>query len=239
VTLDYSPLLCLDTSTPVGSLALYSRSGLVASSTQESPRMHTERLFSTAESLLAGCGLTLAELGGVAVAAGPGSFTGLRIAASAAKTLAWVLEKPLFAVGSLKALSFGAAAWRLPVCAAFDAGQEEFYAACYYWGEPGSKAEELFRPVALSAEKLCIALADISAGRQLICLGPGFRKLREKILSALGSLVKQVPERFDLPDAALLGELALNDPEEYRVKDILTFEPFYVRLGQAELRLKS
>jgi len=236
--LNTGPLLCIDTSTPVGSLALVSQSGLLASNTQNSPSSHMERLITTAQSLLAGLGLEPAELGGVAVASGPGSFTGLRIAASTAKTLAWAVKKPLYAIGSLKALAFGAAAFRLPVCAIFDAGQNELYAACYLWSGPGAQGEELLAPTALGVKKLCPALFKIAAGSRLICVGGGWRRLKSEILSSLGSRAEQVPERFDLPNAALLGELALNFPEEYRVNDILTFEPFYVRVGQIGLRLK-
>ena len=65
-------LLCIDTSTPVGSLALVGEGGLVASYIQHTPGAHTEHLFSAAETLLAGCRITPADLGGVAVAAGPG-----------------------------------------------------------------------------------------------------------------------------------------------------------------------
>ena len=155
------PLLCIDTSTPVGSVALVGKEGPLASRTREDRAAQAERLFSTVKELMAGCGVSFAQLGGVAVAGGPGSFTGLRIAASTAKTLAWAAGKPLYAAGSLIALSSGAAEYALPVCATFNAGRDELYTACYLWSSCTSLAEELLAPCALSVQKLCDLLNTI------------------------------------------------------------------------------
>ena len=231
------PLLCIDTSTPVGSVALMDEQGALASRTRKDQAAQAERLFSTIGEMTAECGLTFAQLGGVATAAGPGSFTGLRIAASTAKTLAWVTGKPLYAAGSLLALAYGAAESGLPVCATFSAGRDELYAACYLWQPGSSQAQELLAPCALGAGKLCSLLPGLAREGKIICLGQGFRKWEEEIRACAGKYLEPVPEKLDHPNASLLGKLVLTSAECYRVKDIPAFEPHYIRVGQTGLRL--
>lgn len=232
------PILCIDTSTPVGSVALVDKGGLLASRTKKDQAAQAERLFSTIRELTAECGVSFAQLGGVAVAVGPGSFTGLRIGASTAKTLAWVTGKPLYAAGSLIALASGATGYGLPVCATFDAGRDELYAACYFWQPGSSQARELLAPCALGVEKLCSLFPGLAREGKIICLGQGFRKREREIKACAGKYLQPVPEELDHPNASLLGNLVLAAAEQYRVEDILAFEPHYIRVSQAELRLR-
>lgn len=229
-------LLCLETSTSVGSVALVDSRGMLARWCRNTPAPHTEDLFSTIGKLLNEFSLRPADLSGVAVAAGPGSFTGLRVAVSAAKTLAWTADLPLFAVSSLEALAYGAACWNLPVCAAFNAGQDELYAAVYSWTENRRPARRIMAPAAITADKLCSTLGGLE---RFICLGQGVRAIEKELTACLGDRIVWLPSRHDLPDAALVGELVFTEPERYRVQDIFAFEPFYVRSGRVQLRLKK
>ncbi|MFC1614189.1 tRNA (adenosine(37)-N6)-threonylcarbamoyltransferase complex dimerization subunit type 1 TsaB [Gemmatimonadota bacterium] len=229
-------LLCLETSTSVGSVALVDSNGLLARCCRNSRAPHTADLFLRVKQLLDDFALRPADLLGVAVASGPGSFTGLRVAVSAAKTLAWTAGVPLYSVCSLEALAFGAATWNLPVCALFNAGQDELYAAVYSWSESDSPSQETLAPAAFSTEKLCAELAGIE---RVICLGEGFRAREKELTAFLGARLERLPSRYNLPDAALVGEIVLTGPERYLVKDIFGFEPLYVRSGRAQLRLKT
>ncbi len=233
--LKHKALLCLETSTAVGSVALVDRKGVLARCCRTSPAPHAQELFLTVKQLLDDCHQRPADLLGVAVAAGPGSFTGLRVAVSAGKTLAWSAGIPLFAVGSLEALAFGAAAWKLPVCAIFNAGQEELYAGVYSRSEPDSPIQEIVAPAAFALDKLC---AELTGFERVICLGEGFRAREKELTACLGQRLEQIPSHYDLPDAALVGELVFTGLERYRVEDIFRFEPFYVRSSRVQLRLK-
>lgn len=233
------PLLCIDTSIPLGSVAIVDRTGQLAGLTRPDPAGQAEKLFPTIRDLLDQAGLSFAALGGVAVASGPGSFTGLRIAASTAKTLAWAAGKPLFAVGSLLALAFGARQLGLPVCAGFDAGREELYAACYRWPEDSAAEEELLAPCAVAADELAGRLERIAAGGRIVCLGQGCRKYAGQFERALGRLLEPAAPDLDSPDAQRLGRLVFDSPRRFRVGDVTAFEPDYIRVGQAALRLKK
>lgn len=128
-------ILALETSTATGGAALVENSRLVASVHFTSPALHAQRLLPSVEWLLERAGRSVREITAVAVAIGPGSFTGLRIGLSAAKGLAWANGVPLVAVSTLEALALRAATGglspQLPVCALLDARQGEVYAGLF------------------------------------------------------------------------------------------------------------
>lgn len=232
-----SLLLCIDTSTPVGSLALVDKRGFVAGLTRLNPASHTEKLYTLAGQMLSDCGLGLEHLSGVAVAAGPGSFTGLRIAAATAKTLAWSLKLPLYAAGTLECLAWGAHANGEPVLAVLDAGQSEYYCGAWLWRGAPEPAEELLPPCSLDVDALAGRMKELFPGGRVTCVGQVSDSLRERLTESLRGELARPASRLDLPDAAFLGELALAAPEKRLVRDIYAFEPLYVRTGQVQLRL--
>ncbi len=233
------PLLCIDTSIPEGSVAVVGSANPEEAIVRTGPNSRAEKLFIEIESLLAQSGLKPDCLGGVAVAAGPGSFTGLRIAASTAKTLAWTLGKPLFAAGSLLCQANRAAHTGLPVCAAFDAGRGEYYAACYRWTDLNSEPEELLAAGAWELESLCGLLEPMAEKSGLVLLGQGYISSREQFDKRLGDVIRPVDEKLHGPDAGALGRLVLASPQSYLVRETTGFEPDYIRVGQAGLRLKQ
>lgn len=137
-------ILALETSTATGGAALLEQDRLLASCHFTSPALHAQRLLPSVEWLLAQTGRDVSAISGVAVAIGPGSFTGLRIGLSAAKALAWANRVPLAGVSTLEALALRAATGCVPfsfsaggssalppVCALLDARQGEVYAGLF------------------------------------------------------------------------------------------------------------
>ena len=98
------PIFCLDTSTRAGSMALW-RNGTVQSVVRADPRSHAERLPTEALEWLAETGIDLASLDAIAVVAGPGSFTGLRVGVAATQGWAFALSKPVIGVPTLDAVA--------------------------------------------------------------------------------------------------------------------------------------
>src|SRR5690348_6816953 len=125
-------LLALDTSTHQASLALCQNGELLAEYTWDVGSSHSVELLRRLEWLLKERGLTLAQASAVAAAIGPGSFTGVRVAVTVAKALAFSLKAPLLGVSTLDIIAYSQAASALPVCALMDAGRGEFYAALYH-----------------------------------------------------------------------------------------------------------
>jgi len=148
-------ILALDTAANACSVALQAGTDIVERIETE-PRRHAAMLLPMAEDCLAEAGLTLGHLDAVAFGRGPGSFTGLRIAASVAQGIAFGAGLPVAPVSNLAAAAV--AAWRKhgwrQVLAAFDARMDELYAATYCVDTTGlpelSGAEQLVVPARLA-----------------------------------------------------------------------------------------
>lgn len=136
------PVLGIETSSPVGSVALAVGGSVVAGRVLGEPSRHSAGLIPAIEEVLGEQGLGAEDLVGVAVGAGPGSFTGVKVAAAAAKGLACNLEVPLYAPSSLCAAAV-AGAYPLPGeepeirYVLFDARGGRVYGACYDVGAEG------------------------------------------------------------------------------------------------------
>lgn len=131
-------LLALDTSTRQASIALCSEDDLVGEYSWQvgnAGNNHSVELLDRIRRLMAECGKTMSELDGIAVAKGPGSFNGLRVALATAKALAFALKIPLVGMSTLDSIATQERQWRGPVCAVLEAGRSELYAACYVFDE--------------------------------------------------------------------------------------------------------
>jgi tRNA threonylcarbamoyladenosine biosynthesis protein TsaB len=223
-------LLALDTSTSFTAVALLSGARPLAER-QLSSGGHSRSLLLLVDELLAEAGRTRGELEGVAVGMGPGSFTGVRIGLSVAKTLAFARGLPLLGISSLRALAENGR--ELPadeVCPALDALKGEVFSARYRL----PSLEPLEPEGARAPADWARALASTSARRAF--LGSGAERFREVLTAALG-------ERAVLPaepglhrvSAVALGRLALARWERGERDDPQTLEPLYCRLSEAEL----
>jgi tRNA threonylcarbamoyladenosine biosynthesis protein TsaB len=128
-------LLAFDTSTRYSSIALCSEDELYSEHTWSSANNHSVELLEYTRRLLSECQMTLQQLDAFAVAIGPGSFNGVRVALATAKTLAFTLQKPLIGVSTLDILAVQQRHTRGPICAILEAGRSELYAACYIFEE--------------------------------------------------------------------------------------------------------
>ena len=109
-------ILAFETSAKAASVALVQDGKLLGESYQNTGMTHSQTLMVMVEDLLHQCGVTVSQLDGVAVANGPGSFTGIRIGVAAAKGLAWGAELPCIGVSTLAAMAVGLGAWQGYVC---------------------------------------------------------------------------------------------------------------------------
>lgn len=216
--------LALDTSTPVGSVAVGRDGEVLAESLLRVRATHSEAVLPEIDRLLTGCGLGASDLQGVVVGGGPGSFTGVRIAASLAKGMCHARGLELFSFSSLAAVAAGAGCDR-PVCAMFDARRGQVYAAGYRVGEG---IEELFAPRAGALDQV---LTDLGEPGEWCFAGDGAGPGEDAIRSAGGQVLD--PTTW-VPSARSLLWLAAVDPDRGRVADPERWEPGYVRLPAAQ-----
>jgi tRNA threonylcarbamoyladenosine biosynthesis protein TsaB len=217
-------MLALDTSTPTGSVALGRSGELLAESLLQVRATHSEAVLPEIHRVLTGCGLDASDLEGVVVGGGPGSFTGVRIAASLAKGMCHARGLQLFSFSSLAAVAVGAGC-EGPVCAMFDARRVQVYAAGY---RVGDGIEELFAP---RAGPLTKVLDDLVEPGKWCFAGDGAGAGHDAIRAVGGRIL---PADTWAPRAGSLLWLASVAPEAGRVTDPGTWEPSYVRLPAAQ-----
>lgn len=223
-------ILALESSAKAASAALCRDGVLVAQTLQCSGLTHSRTLLPMAEDLMKNAGVTLDEVGGIAVAHGPGSFTGIRIGVAAAKGLAWGAEKPVLGVSTLEAMAWnGAAAGEgTEVCAVMDARRNQVYQAAFEIrdGKPARLCEDR----AVSLEELCSELEKtkkriflVGDGAALcynICLNKGIPAMLAPSnlvhQSAWGVAMAARGRTFGTADALLPAYLRLSQAERER-----------------------
>ena len=125
-------ILAFETSAKAASTALLEDGRLLGEIYQNTGLTHSQTLMVMAEDLLKQCGKTVEDISAVAVAEGPGSFTGVRIGVAAAKGFAWGGEIPCCGVSTLEAMAELAGIWQGYLCPCMDARRSQVYNALFY-----------------------------------------------------------------------------------------------------------
>lgn len=219
-------ILALESSAKAASCAISEGGKLLASYYQNNGLTHSKTLLPMAEALLASCGLTMADIDLVAVAKGPGSFTGIRIGVAAAKGLMWGAEKPGAGVSTLEAMAWGCTCMEGSViCTAMDARRSQIYNALFEikGGIPVRLCED--RAIAISelAEELK------KSGKSVFIVGDG-SELCYNTLNGENIPCTLAPEnmRFQSACGVAMAAAAMSEDAWGDV------EPVYLRLSQAE-----
>ena len=145
-------LLAFETSAKAASVALFDGDKLLGESYQNTGLTHSQTLMLMAESLLKNCNIAVADLDAVAVAAGPGSFTGVRIGVSAAKGLAWGREIPCYGVSTLEAMALGLGVHNGYILPTMDARRNQVYTALF--SAENGRISRLFEDSAIALSEL-------------------------------------------------------------------------------------
>src|SRR5262249_17076608 len=214
-------VLPVETSSLAGGVALLDDGRLVAEYVLDVGVTHSERLMSAVDRVIADARWTPRELTGLAVAIGPGSFTGLRIAVSTVKGLALALDLPIAAVPTLDAMA-AALPWAvLPVCPVLDARKGEGYASLYRWD--GAAMRRQWDYLALAPEALGARLAEPT-----LVVGDGAAQIVSPHARAL-------PSPWRLPSPACVGALGVERLSRADTVTAAALAPLYLRPSEAEL----
>lgn len=228
-------LLSLDTSSPACTVAIVEADAVGGTVLSEiniwTPRGHMERLIPQIDSALHDAQVDKTELEGVVVGIGPGSFTGLRIGVSIARTFAQMLNVPIAGVPSFDAMVRRFALFNGIICPVVDAKRGEVYTALYSASKGSIERITEFEP--LSPEALAYRLEDTEQDRFLF-LGDGIGVYREIFESHLGDKAFFLPSDGWWPRAADLAFSAAPKLLEGKSDDPFSVVPIYARLSQAE-----
>lgn len=220
-------ILALESSAKAASVAISRDGKLLAQSYQLSGLTHSRTLLPMAEDLMKNAGLTMADIDCVAVAHGPGSFTGVRIGVSAAKGLCWGADKPAVGVSTLEAMAWNgvSAAEGSIICCAMDARRNQVYNALFVFENGAPKRICPDRAIGLAelAEELS------GCGKSIYVLGDGgelcYNYLKERL-----EKVSLAPENIRMQSA--WGVCRAAEGREALPASALI--PVYLRLSQAE-----
>jgi len=151
-------ILAFESSSKPASVAVCSDGILLGQYFQNSGLTHSRTLLAMAASLLKNLDLSAKDIDLVAVSRGPGSFTGVRIGVSAAKGLAWGMDKPVCGVSTLEAMAYQAPIAGMTICPVMDARRSQVYNALFKWQENDGAPTRLCDDRAISLEDLAAGL---------------------------------------------------------------------------------
>lgn len=222
-------ILAFETSAKAVGVALHDGQKLLAESYQNSGLTHSQTLMSMAEDLLKNCQKTVGDVTHVAVAAGPGSFTGVRIGVAAAKGFAWGARLPVYGVSTLEAMALGLGAWEGTVCACMDARRSQVYNALFR--VQNGQLTRLCQDRAISLEELKGQLQTLDG--PIFLVGDGSNLCYHTLKEALANLILPAEHRLHQRGSGV-ALAALAAMERGECADGAQLTPNYLRLSQAE-----
>lgn len=222
-------ILAFETTAKAGSAALLDDSRLLGESYQNTGLTHSQTLMVMAEDLLKQCGKTMADVTAIAVAEGPGSFTGVRIGVAAAKGLAWGGQLPCYGVSTLESMALTLGAYQGYVCPVMDARRNQVYNALFYVNHGVLERTTEDRAIALS--ELSEELKALDG--PIFLVGDGstltYSTLKEKISNLILPPEHRLHQRASGVALAAAKKIAAGIPG-----DGAALIPNYLRLSQAE-----
>lgn len=222
-------ILAFETSAKAASVALLEDGKLLGESYQNTGLTHSQTLMVMAENLLSQCGKTVADVTAAAVAAGPGSFTGVRIGVAAAKGFAWGREIPCYGVSTLEAMALSLGVYQGYVCPCMDARRSQVYNALFYVNQ--GVPERVSEDRAISLAELGTELKSLK--EPIFLVGDGSNLCYNTLLENVPNLVlppeHRMHQRASGVALAARKQVEVGDPG-----DANALTPNYLRLSQAE-----
>ena len=221
-------ILAFETSAKAASVALMEGEKLLGESYQNTGLTHSQTLMVMAEDLLKQCSKTVQDVTAVAVAEGPGSFTGVRIGVAAAKGFAWGREIPCYGISTLEAMAESLGIYQGYVCPVMDARRSQVYNALFYVNNGVVERRQEDRAISLA--DLGAELAALNA--PIFLVGDGsdltYKTLHEQVNVILP------PEHRKHQRATGVAILAARQAAQGEAPSGGALTPNYLRLSQAE-----
>lgn len=223
-------ILALDSSGIVASVAIVEDDCLIGEYTIHHKKTHSQTLLPMLDAVVELTETDLQALDAIAVASGPGSFTGLRIGSATAKGLAQALKKPIVEVPTTEALAYNLFGTSALICPLMDARRAQVYTGLYQW-----KAGEFF----VVEDRMAVGIDEIidkinQYNNQTIFIGDGAVAFRDVICERTKAPFDFAPPHLLRQRAAAVAARAIEYYKEGRVVEAAQHKPDYLRLSQAE-----
>ena len=219
-------ILGIDTSTTIGSIGLLVNQEPIAEHTLDITQNHSSRLMPAIKTVLEWGNLNIRDIDAFAVAIGPGSFTGIRIAVATAKSICYAIKKPILAISTLEAIAYNLQYVNKLICPILDARRDQVYTAIFQGG----------RDLIRQTEDLCIPLTEIlnrldNIGKNpVVFSGNGLQRYSEDIHKRLNKPILASPA-FHVPRGINIAHLGAERFQSDNIDDYLSITPNYVRSG--------
>lgn len=214
-------ILSIDTSTNISSIAIHDAGKLIATQSIHKNKSHSEYLMPSIKNLFEMSDISLNSIDAVAIAQGPGSYTGLRIGTSAAKGLCYGLDARLIAINTLEAMCFGIRKFQLIdflLCPMLDARRMEVY--CLVMKPDGTIIEDTQAKIIDEN-----SFSSLLKAHKMVFFGGGASKCKSFLASHSNAIFID-----DIhPAAEHVGALAWEKYQKKRFEDLAYFEPFYLK----------
>ncbi len=229
-------ILALDSSGLVASVAVIENDNLIAEYTMNHKKTHSQTLVPMLDEIRNMIELDMETIDAIAVAAGPGSFTGLRIGSATAKGLGLALNKPVIAVPTVDALAYNLYGSTSVICPLMDARRNQVYTGLYeFVREPEHVVYEMkhvLEQCAVDIQEIADKINEL--GREVIFLGDGVSVFAEKLADIINVPYSFAPACCNRQRAACVATLGQVLYEKGIVQTAAEHAPDYLRLSQAE-----
>ena len=223
-------ILALDSSGLVASVAVMEDDNLLAEYTMNYKKTHSQTLLPMLDEMSKMIDLDLNTVDAIAVAGGPGSFTGLRIGSATAKGLGLALKKPLISIPTVDGLAYNLCGTDKVVCPLMDARRNQVYTGIYEF--EGNELKVIEAQMAVDITEIAGKLNAL--GREVIFLGDGWPVYEAKLAEVLTVPYMAAPAHQSRQRAGALAALAMCYAKEGLMESAAEHEPDYLRLSQAE-----
>lgn len=231
-------ILAIEASGPVAGCAVLEDGVLAADYNVQYKKKHSQSLVPMLDEVKNMLELNLDTVDAIAIAKGPGSFTGLRIGVATAKGIALALDKPMIPVPTVDSIAYNLYGTDCLICPLMDARRQQVYTGIYEW----KKAERQKPVFEVVREQCVIPVAEIAAdlnerGREVVFLGDGVPVYSEALKEVMQVPYSFAPAHLARQRAAAVAALAYSDWERQGEACMVPaddFRPEYLRLAQAE-----
>ena len=223
-------ILALDSSGMAASVAVVEDENMLAEYTVNYKKTHSQTLLPMLDAAVQMIQLKLDTIDAIAVASGPGSFTGLRIGSATAKGLGLALDKPIIGVPTTQALAYNLFGAGGVVCPIMDARRNQVYTGIY--GFENGHLEILEDQMAVDIYQVIEKLNALK--QQVIFTGDGISVYQEVIDQNIQVPAEYAPAHLNRQRASAVAALAMEYLKAGRVQTAAEHRPEYLRMSQAE-----
>lgn len=223
-------ILALDSSGIVASVAVVEDDNLLGEYTVNYKKTHSQTLLPMLDEVASMIELDLESVDAIAVAAGPGSFTGLRIGSATAKGLGLALKKPLIAIPTVEGLAYNLYDTKGLICPLMDARRSQVYTGIYRF--ENHKLGTVLGQCAISIEEILERVNQL--GKEVIFLGDGVPVFAKTIQETMKVPYFFAPAHLNRQRASAVAALGMEYYRSGRTETAMEHKPEYLRMSQAE-----